>query len=254
MNGTATLVATSIVSSKLLASLTVYSGLKAPSGLPRIDLLTEEDANDNLKLMAEGSFTAACETMMVTVTRRVDLIEKSLQLRHGVFIEELGRDCPDGESDEYDTCDAIYVVAVMNGDDVVGTLRCYRHHGEPQSVICIGRVAVRKDLRGKRIGSELMDAAHRHLKVLDIAMCYLNAEVTVAGFYEKLGYSKVGDSFQEAGEAHIRMELKLANLVQCPGCALLLPEDQSYEQVAHMDKFHPEIIAKRNGRYIEDTE
>ena len=34
-------------------------------------------------------------------------------------------------------------------------------------------------------------------------------------------------------------------MIKCPGCDLMLPEDDTKAQVAHMDEFHPDIVAKR---------
>lgn len=33
--------------------------------------------------------------------------------------------------------------------------------------------------------------------------------------------------------------------IQCPGCCLELPADDTDAQVAHMEEYHPEIIAQR---------
>lgn len=35
------------------------------------------------------------------------------------------------------------------------------------------------------------------------------------------------------------------NTIKCPGCNLRLPKHDTDAQVAHMDKHHPEIIARR---------
>ncbi len=35
------------------------------------------------------------------------------------------------------------------------------------------------------------------------------------------------------------------NQVQCPGCDLVLDEDNVYDQMTHMKEKHPEIVAKR---------
>jgi len=34
-------------------------------------------------------------------------------------------------------------------------------------------------------------------------------------------------------------------MIKCPGCDLMLPEDDLQAQVEHMDEFHPDIVAKR---------
>jgi len=37
-------------------------------------------------------------------------------------------------------------------------------------------------------------------------------------------------------------------MVKCPGCPLELPKDDLGAQIAHMEKFHPEIITARLRR------
>jgi predicted GNAT family N-acyltransferase len=216
MEKTSTLIATSERSSEMLAAIDIYSGLTTPAGMPRIDCLTEDEATHILECMGQSLPVAADETMMVTPTRRTDLIEKAMQLRYQVFIHEVGRDRT-VESDEHDFNDAIHIVAVMNRDDVVGTLRCYYRGSEPGGKTnCIGRVAVRRDLRGKRIGTEIMTAAHRHLAALGIEAVFLHAEQTAVVFYDKLGYIRTGDWFPEAGKPHIRMDFDLTGMGRRP--------------------------------------
>lgn len=36
--------------------------------------------------------------------------------------------------------------------------------------------------------------------------------------------------------------------IKCPGCSLMLPEDDIMAQKAHMERFHPEIIIQRLKR------
>jgi hypothetical protein len=40
---------------------------------------------------------------------------------------------------------------------------------------------------------------------------------------------------------------QLENLLQCPGCDLLLPEDDLAAQMDHMTRFHGEIVAGRQA-------
>lgn len=53
---------------------------------------------------------------------------------------------------------------------------------------------------------------------------------------------------------------RLHGHVECPACAVTLPEADSWAQIAHMESQHPEAIAERleaagfklvNGRWID---
>ena len=129
-------------------------------------------------------------------------LSAALALRHEVFIVEEGR-ARFVDTDEVDeTCD--HIVAILN-DAVVGTLRIYRLNlGD--TALKIGRVAVRRELRGQGIGSAMMKAAHdRAFSLTDTV--YLHAQTGVVDFYKKLGYHTLGDVFEEAGTPHIKMVL-----------------------------------------------
>ena len=41
------------------------------------------------------------------------------------------------------------------------------------------------------------------------------------------------------------MAEKSSELIKCPGCDTMLPKNDIDAQVAHMDEFHPDIIAQR---------
>lgn len=70
----------------------------------------------------------------------------------------------------------------------------------------IGRVIITKDLRGTGKGADLMryamDMAKKHFGGYEIA---LSAQVPVVPFYEKLGFSTVGEPYIEADMPHVKM-------------------------------------------------
>jgi predicted GNAT family N-acyltransferase len=72
----------------------------------------------------------------------------------------------------------------------------------------IGRMAVLKEYRGKGVGKRLLRRAVARAKQLGARTIYLNAQVSVIGFYEKLGFRAVGRMFDEAGIAHRKMILE----------------------------------------------
>lgn len=73
----------------------------------------------------------------------------------------------------------------------------------------IGRLAVLRPFRKRGIGKALMtkvleSAARRGMKSV-----WLNAQTHAISFYGRLGFSAVGETFQECGIEHIRMEKQL---------------------------------------------
>ena len=99
---------------------------------------------------------------------------------------------------------ATHLVAIRD-DQVVGTLRLLEH-GEAAK---IGRVAVRAAARRAGVGARLMERAAGLALERGFAEIILHAQVTVAGFYRRLGYVEEGDVFDEAGIPHIAMRKKM---------------------------------------------
>ena len=73
------------------------------------------------------------------------------------------------------------------------------HEGIADSV---GRMVVRKSARGRGLAQELMARA---LELAGDKPLYLHAQDYVTGLYEKFGFERRGELFQEAGIPHILM-------------------------------------------------
>ena len=131
-----------------------------------------------------------------------DLMRDAFELRYEVFVDEQGvpREL---EVDEFDA-GAIHLVAIRR-DQVVGTLRMLEHDGAAK----IGRVAVRAAARRSGIGARLMERAAAIALQRGLSEVVLHAQVTVAGFYRRLGYVEEGDRFDEAGIPHIAMRKRI---------------------------------------------
>ena len=69
------------------------------------------------------------------------------------------------------------------------------------------RFAVLKQYRGKGFGYKILNAMLKHLDK-KTSIKYLHAQVQVVGFYEKIGFEKVGDIFDEVGIMHYKMIFK----------------------------------------------
>lgn len=69
----------------------------------------------------------------------------------------------------------------------------------------IRQMAVRPSLQGKGCGRLLLEAAEKVLAQRGFTDLYLNSRMTAIGFYERLGYQKIGPEFMEVGTPHVKM-------------------------------------------------
>jgi len=73
------------------------------------------------------------------------------------------------------------------------------------SDIKMRQVAVLETTRSQKVGSQLVQFAEEYAKDKGYALMRLNARKTAVGFYEKLGYEKIGEEFFEIKIPHFRM-------------------------------------------------
>lgn len=105
------------------------------------------------------------------------------------------------EWDEFDA-NCLHILAVDSVGNPIGTARLL-----PDGHI--GRMAVLREWRRRRVGSSLLqrllaEAKKRHLKQVIV-----NAQTYVTGFYTRFGFRTVGEEFIDAGIPHVRMVLRL---------------------------------------------
>ena len=130
------------------------------------------------------------------------LPEEAKKIRSEVFVKE------QGFYDEYDEFDDIAKHMVMySNEEPISTCRIYYNY-EKESYI-IGRVAVLKEWRGKNIGRRILNAAEEYIRENGGKSVMLSGQVRVAGFYEKLGYIKQGETYLDEGCPHIWMKKNL---------------------------------------------
>ncbi|MFV0361380.1 GNAT family N-acetyltransferase [Tropicimonas sp.] len=122
-------------------------------------------------------------------------------LRRQVFVEEQGV----SEAEEIDGLDDVAMHLLARDRDLpVGTLRI-RFVGDAAK---IERVCVLSDYRGRNVGLALMRAAlDRVSQMPGLSQVRLGAQVTVIGFYRRLGFRVEGDEFLDAGIPHRHMVL-----------------------------------------------
>ena len=128
-----------------------------------------------------------------------DDYQSCLSIRKQVFI--MGQNIPIEIELDDDHIEASFFLAKIDGKPI-GTARFRK----TDSGIKLERFAVLKDYRNFGVGKALVLFILNHLK--NEKTIYLNAQESVTGFYEKLGFSPVGDKFYEAEIPHRKMVYK----------------------------------------------
>ena len=127
--------------------------------------------------------------------------DQALRIRVRVFVREQGVPA-EIELDDDDNL-ALHLLAFLEGR-AVGTARIVMHGGQAK----IGRMAVLKSHRRKKVGKKLLACAISTAKKQRAGKIYLHAQVAVIKFYESAGFRCAGPIFDEAGIAHRKMVLK----------------------------------------------
>ena len=143
----------------------------------------------------------AWEPMVRTeVGRWAELGEAAQALRTEVFVEEQGiardteRDAEDGQ--------AVHVVVRNRLDMPVATGRLLQH---APGVGRIGRMAVKRVLRGSRLGRDVLRALMQAASDRGDHEVVLHAQHSALPFYQRLGFVARGEPFEEAGIVHQEM-------------------------------------------------
>lgn len=133
----------------------------------------------------------------------IEELYEILKLRVDVFVVEQKCAYPEIDGIDYKSLHVFYV----DKGEIISYLRIFPDDKEKDTVH-IGRVISKYRKRG--MGKILMSSAIEFIKELNIyKKIYLEAQVYAVGFYEKLGFIKVGKEFLEDGIPHIVMESKI---------------------------------------------
>ena len=135
----------------------------------------------------------------IKVIETDDDYQSCLFIRKQVFI--IGQNIPVEIELDDDNIDATYFLANLSGNPV-GTAR-YR---KTDFGIKLERFAVLENARNFGVGKALVLFIINYLK--NEKMIYLNAQKSVIGFYEKLGFGQIGDQFYEASIPHKKLIYK----------------------------------------------
>ena len=124
-------------------------------------------------------------------------------LRTRVFVEEQGVP-PEIEQDAADA-DAVHVLSRDDTGAVVATGRLLVRG----STAGIGRMAADASVRGQGHGTAVLEELHRQAVLRGVTAIELHAQVSARGFYERAGYTAVGEEYEEAGITHVTMRRPL---------------------------------------------
>jgi predicted GNAT family N-acyltransferase len=125
-------------------------------------------------------------------------LRRAFAIRLRVFVREQG--VPEAIELDRDDRKAFHFLASVD-DKAVGTARLVLRNGKAK----IGRMAVLKSYRGKGVGKALLKRAVEAARKRRAKLIYLNAQVAVVAFYEKMGFRCAGRVFMEAGIPHRKM-------------------------------------------------
>jgi predicted GNAT family N-acyltransferase len=133
-----------------------------------------------------------------------DEYKEELKLRDRVLRKPLGLNLFD-ENLAKEVND--FHIGAFDGDALIGVLiLTVVNNGE----VKMRQVGVEEIWRGKDVGASLVVFAEDFAKERGYRKVVLNARKAVVGFYEKLGYEKIGREFIEVSIPHQKMEKELA--------------------------------------------
>ena len=129
--------------------------------------------------------------------------EQMLELRYEVLRKPLGLDFSEAELTRSKTD---ILMGCFDDDEMQG---CCMLTDKGDKVAKLRQMAVRKKYQGAGIGTELLLYAEDIARVKGFEKIVMHARATAIGFYEKVGYRIVGDTFLELGIQHYLMEKEI---------------------------------------------
>ena len=125
-------------------------------------------------------------------------LDRAFEVRKIVFVDEQKVSRED-EFDEFEDTARHFLAKI--GDEAVGAARWRR----TEKGIKLERFAVLKHYRGRGVGESLVNAVMKDVNDQEEnpkGKCYMHAQLSAIPFYEKLGFTAVGDEFDECNIMH----------------------------------------------------
>jgi len=127
------------------------------------------------------------------------LMKKSHAIRNKVFVIE--QNCPEELEWEYEEESTHFLLSVEGEDKATA------RHRKTENGYKLERFAVLNTERGKGLGHHILQSILNDLSGFK-GLIYMHAQVDVIPFYEKMGFVREGDLFEEANIMHYKMTLK----------------------------------------------
>jgi len=156
-----------------------------------------------LRDMLEG-FERGEDMVQVHVGSWQDFQNLASPLRTEVFVHE--QKVPAELEWDHEDATALHAVALNRMGFCLATGRLIQH---APGVARIGRMAVKKQMRGSDLGRRVLHALMEAAAHRGDTQVLLHAQCSAEGFYKRSGFEPHGTVFEEAGIAHIEMVRKL---------------------------------------------
>ncbi len=140
----------------------------------------------------------------LTTGQWAELGPEASAVRTAVFVDEQ-RIPKELEWDEADHT-AVHALARNRLGQAVATGRLLPAHS---GVAKIGRMAVHRALRGTGVGRQVLFGLMEAARLRGDHTVRLSAQRSAEGFYRRLGYVAVGETYEDAGIPHVDMEIRL---------------------------------------------
>lgn len=129
--------------------------------------------------------------------------EGARAVREAVFVQEQGI----AREDEWDAADhtAVHAVVTNRLGMPVATGRLLVEGAPGGGTARIGRMAVDRTLRGSGVGRQVVQALEQAARLRGDTRVVLGAQRSAEGFYGRLGYTAVGEPYEEVGIPHVGM-------------------------------------------------
>lgn len=131
--------------------------------------------------------------------QRDEVYRDAAALRTEIFVDE------QKFVEEFDSTDdvALHMVIYDEDNTPIATGRLFE---EENGTWHIGRICVKKHLRGMGLGRIIVEELEKKALELNASRIILGAQTRVRGFYETLGYRACGEEYYEEYCPHIPME------------------------------------------------
>ena len=138
-------------------------------------------------------------------------LSEPFAIRRAVFIEEQG--VP--EAEEYDSFEAQSLHLMVYVDEAPAATGRIWHDGTD---FRIGRLAVRKEFRGQKIGDLALRLLIYKAFSSGAQSLLISAQTYIMPFYRKFGFREFGEEYLEAGIPHYMMKVGKDEVVYPSAC------------------------------------